>query len=158
MFDAMNNMANLPTQEEMLTSITNMIQQTDDPMKKMLGQMALEKMQNQPRQAGTTVKNATNQVAQMQEDIATLIEMNREAITAYKTLQAEFQQLEQLNEGISSSLGACPCWGQNTACPTCNGRGVPGTREINEHNFNVLIQPFFEQLIKNEPQKNNNLN
>lgn len=158
MFDAMNNRTNMPTQEEMLNTFTDMIQQTDDPMKKMFGQMALEKMQNQPRQASGNQQNSqqkinTVQVEQMREDIANLIDMNREAINAYKVLEAEHQQLTQLNTAMASSLGACICWGQKEGCPTCSGKGVPGTMPIDEHNFTILIQPFFEQLIKNQPQK-----
>jgi hypothetical protein len=59
-----------------------------------------------------------------------------------RRLLAEVQELRLRCDALASALGACPlCWGVETACRVCRGRGGPGFSTPDRELFNELVVP-----------------
>ncbi len=102
-------------------SLTEMLDNlgVDNPQLRLVAEM----MDNQkPERAGrpsSEKKLAKKKQALMR--IEKLIQENRE-------LREENHVVRERLELLATSLGACPdCWGEDQACPICQGRGTPGS-------------------------------
>lgn len=141
-----------PDQTQLLASLRQMAEQTDNPMKKMLVQMALQKAENAHNEKESYLGNrgghSRHSPEKMQRDIQTLLQINQQMRDAYRSLQEEYQLHRSWNQKASRSLGACECWGQNTQCPNCLGKGIPGVFEADVDGFQHLMQPFIARIIE----------
>lgn len=146
----------IPDQNQLLASLRQMADQTTDPMKKMLVQMALQKAESIPAAPapppGRMQRPDTATAGQMRQDILQLLEMNRELMAAYRALQTEHQQWRDWNRQASSATGACQCWGFDPNCPDCQGQGIAGTFEVDVPGFQRLMQPFVARLVQSSIQ------
>jgi hypothetical protein len=58
------------------------------------------------------------------------------------TLLLELERLQQINDDLATALGACPlCWGEEPACPDCEGQGEPGSQRPDRALFFRLVAP-----------------
>lgn len=131
--------------ESVMSSIQQMAEQSTDPMKRMLAQMALSKMQES--KSSVRERPVAQDTQKMRQDIQQLIQMNRGLMEDVKALQNLKNQVVERNQVMASSLGACTCWGFDPTCGHCNGNGIPGTQEVNTEYFQQLILPFFQKII-----------
>lgn len=133
--------------KEMMASMIQNLADSDDPYKKMLGQVMLQNAQNSAQESISPVPPPRQaDPVQVQKDIKTLIAMNRGLIAECKMLISQKENLEQLNRYAAAAFGACECWGLNKECAQCGGAGLPGSLEIDEQKFTRLAAPLFEKL------------
>ncbi|MEZ5039699.1 MAG: hypothetical protein R2828_07395 [Saprospiraceae bacterium] len=146
--------------EEMMTSLVQNLGQSEDPYKKMLGQVMMQNLQKgKERENHIPINGHKNGGSvQMRQDVKTLIKMNKELLSEYKALQQKHNKIVRLNAYAASALGACECWGIDPDCSDCHGNGSPGNLEIEEQKFNHLIQPFFVKLIQTINKTEGDLN
>jgi hypothetical protein len=58
-----------------------------------------------------------------ESDMSAMIELRAQA----ESMFIELQRLRDLSCDLAAALGACPmCWGGDTDCRSCHGRGGPG--------------------------------
>ena len=52
----------------------------------------------------------------------------------------------KLNATLAAALGSCEnCWGEDSTCDHCGGKGTPGWRPVNARLFQLYIQPAFDK-------------
>jgi hypothetical protein len=57
-------------------------------------------------------------------------------------LEAQLDDFETFEEDIAHALGACIyCWGEDSSCRACRGKGTPGTFEPDEERYKRWILP-----------------
>lgn len=139
-------------------TIEEMVEKIQDPKTRMLAQMMLKQKETTSQPATDAADSATNRAAapvdeRLQQDVRKLISLHRQLLHQHEQLQARHQRLEQIHQYVADAMGACTCMGLDPACPTCQGAGKPGYREINEVEFGRLIQPFLELLINTTPKE-----
>lgn len=63
-------------------------------------------------------------------------------------MEQEIELLRQRNDSLAAALGACYlCVGQNSACPICQGRGVPGRQAPHPGHFRFWVQPVLDRWM-----------
>jgi len=134
--------------EQIMSTVQQMAEQSTDPMKRMLAQMALSKMQESSQSQSVRPGQARSENPKMVQDIQQLIKMNRELLATFRALETQLTQLKDRNGFVAASLGACQCWGFDKSCPTCSGQGIPGNMEVNTDHFKQLILPFFQKIVQ----------
>ena len=76
----------------------------------------------------------------------------RELQRARRTIRQLGELLEpadQMVHYIGQTFGACTrCWGLNTACPNCRGRGRPGSAAPVEEELLTWVEPALRRLGK----------
>jgi hypothetical protein len=142
----MNQMPSMYSPEAVLSSVQQMAEQSSDPMKRMLAQMCLSKMQEAKPGAAERPNVTHGANVKMVQDIQQLIQMNRKLMESIKEYQMQQEQLAAHNQVIASALGACFCWGFDAECPHCQGNGIAGTQAVNTQLFEQLVFPFFQRL------------
>jgi len=59
----------------------------------------------------------------------------------------EVEALREVNDTLSSALGACSrCWGGDENCRACGGDGAPGSALPDQRLFNELILPTVRRI------------
>ncbi len=134
--------------EQIMGTVQQMAEQSADPMKRMLAQMALSKMQESGNSQSIRQSPASTASPKMVQDIQQLIKMNREMLASLRDTEAKLAALRDRNSYVAASLGACACWGFDDTCPTCFGQGKPGALEVNTDHFKELILPFFQKIVQ----------
>ena len=87
-----------------------------------------------------------------------------EIMSAFETRAAEAEELERLraenehlralnrtllahSDFLASAVGACPdCWGEDSECPQCGGRGGPGAFVPQRVSFDEIVRPVLDQI------------
>jgi hypothetical protein len=66
-------------------------------------------------------------------------------------LYAEVEELRIRNRAAAAALGACPrCWGEESGCPVCRGRGRPGGRTPDPVLYHELVEPAVRRRARQE--------
>lgn len=76
-----------------------------------------------------------------------------EASTAeqIQDLKAALANSYELLDDLAAGLGACAaCWGDDTACAACRGRGRSGWRRPEDDRFRALIAPAVARRVARE--------
>ena len=54
---------------------------------------------------------------------------------------------KKLNHSLAEALGSCHlCWGEDTECTNCAGKGIPGWKPVNRRFFNMYVLSTIEQV------------
>lgn len=62
------------------------------------------------------------------------------------SVEQELSDLRQVNDTVAAALGACPfCWGGDSECDVCEGRGSTGSVEPDPALFQELVAPAVER-------------
>src|SRR5438128_12681744 len=70
-------------------------------------------------------------------------ERRRRSREAVERLRFERERLAERNDLLARALGACPsCWGEDTGCRLCRGRGKPGSWFPDDDAFGQFVVPF----------------
>jgi len=65
-------------------------------------------------------------------------------------LEARLGEMEENETEMACALGACPiCWGEDSSCADCRGRGAPGAQLPNAILFEELIMPAVRRMNVN---------
>ncbi|MBI4495981.1 MAG: hypothetical protein HY697_03500 [Deltaproteobacteria bacterium] len=91
----------------------------DDPRLRKMAEFMSQRsaFQASPRSIEEELSQKQRELAQIEK----LVHENQE-------LLEENQTLRERIEILAAALGACPyCWGENNSCPTCQGKGNPGS-------------------------------
>lgn len=68
-------------------------------------------------------------------------------------LQEEHRNLSERNNNIAEALGACRlCWGEDSSCDFCRGRGSPGFFPLDEELFEYYITPVLIRMDLVKPE------
>ena len=54
---------------------------------------------------------------------------------------AHYEELRRRDSELAAALGACDCWGADSACPACRGAGTAGWVTPDEQLFATYVQP-----------------
>lgn len=65
-----------------------------------------------------------------------------------EALERACGDLAARNQVLASSVGACPCWGEDPACASCHGRGRPGWRPPRREAFGAYVAPALRVLSR----------
>lgn len=85
-------------------------------------------------------------------DEARMLELRRTAETAelrarIQSLSHELSTLRDREDILAEALGACClCWGEDSQCRACRGRGRPGYAMPDEELFEELVLPAVQML------------
>jgi hypothetical protein len=64
-----------------------------------------------------------------------------------RALQQELADLREVNDTLAAALGACHvCWGGDSDCHECAGRGTPGSRRPDPRLFSRLVLPAVRRV------------
>lgn len=107
-----------------------------------------EMLQKHKEKAG---KKETNSKTQGQ--IKKLVYLNRKLARKVSELKAHQKKILKylnffidVNTVLSSAVGACECWGEDSGCPHCHGNGKPGYFEVDEQAFRQYVMPCMERV------------
>ena len=76
-------------------------------------------------------------------------EVMKELLRENRELYMENEILMDQIETLASALGACPlCWGDDTHCDECQGRGTPGAYLPDQEAFHVFVLPTIHRMRK----------
>jgi|SRR5215211_4853235 len=68
-----------------------------------------------------------------------------------ENMYRELDGLRERNYALASALGACyQCWGEDLDCPTCSGRGHPGSSMPDTSLLAQLVMPAMQRLRERE--------
>jgi hypothetical protein len=71
----------------------------------------------------TTDDAAVSRASASESEVSGIIELRAQA----ESMFAELQHLRDIISDLAAALGACPmCWGEDTDCRSCHGRGEAG--------------------------------
>lgn len=121
-------------------------------MEQMLGQQFADNPQLQAMMAMMQQQNSHAQAVREEEEtqIKKLQDALRQSHAVIQRLRARVDELEveleaadRFEDEIALALGACPaCWGADTTCRSCRGRGLPGFMVPDEGLFQQFVQPI----------------
>jgi hypothetical protein len=67
--------------------------------------------------------------------------------------QGELVALRERTDTLAAALGACClCWGADSACRVCRGRGRPGFSQPDEESFVELVLPAVRAMRMRHPR------
>jgi hypothetical protein len=70
---------------------------------------------------------------------------NKQLQAKVRRLESELDQLLDFEDVLAKALGACEeCWGENTRCTVCRGKGVPGYFLPEKELFMKYIKPALD--------------
>jgi len=93
-------------------------------------------------------KKQIEQVGLLKERLRTLKEEKIKMLNSYT-------HIKKLNSSLSEALGSChECWGENSSCHVCKGKGISGWRKVNRRFFNVYVLSGIEKLNMDEERNN----
>ncbi|MBO9205456.1 MULTISPECIES: hypothetical protein [Niastella] len=74
-------------------------------------------------------------------------EINKGILHQFRKLERNYQLLIEQMDQFAEAVGACPeCWGEDSLCNSCHGRGKPGYYQPNPTYFNMYIRPVLSKL------------
>ena len=83
--------------------------------------------------------------------------INKNLLQNYEQLKQNYQSLLGQLDDIAEAIGACPhCWGEESNCNYCRGRGKPGYFQPDQAQFDMYIKPVILKLKNNKSQSLNN--
>ncbi|RDS81107.1 hypothetical protein DWU98_11185 [Dyella monticola] len=93
----------------------------------------------------------TQVVSPTQSDVESPVDTMNDAVNALREhaqqMFAELQILRERSDSLASALGACClCWGHDTDCRNCHGRGAPGFSLPHETQFEEFVLPAIRTL------------
>jgi uncharacterized protein YciW len=56
------------------------------------------------------------------------------------------EQVRARNRRLARALGACDCFGEDSACGQCGGRGSPGWRLPDRQEFEATVRPTLQKI------------
>lgn len=133
-----------------------LIDKIEDPLQRQLFQNLIEKQQQ-----NRIKKSSTISLEKAVNDVKQLMTTCKYQQTQLEELTENLQVQQNVLETAAKALGACTCLGLNATCSNCDGKGKPGTYEIEENSFNALILPLLTKLqdtINREIPKSNKKN
>ena len=82
--------------------------------------------------------------------------INEELHGHYERLKKNYRMLIAQLDDMAEAIGACPhCWGDDTFCNYCHGRGKPGYFAPVQEHFDAYVRPVILKLKSNTPNANN---
>jgi hypothetical protein len=73
--------------------------------------------------------------------------INRKLLRHFEQLKQNYQSLIGQLDVLAEALGACPhCWGEDTSCHYCRGKGVPGYFPPDQAQFDFFIKPVIQKF------------
>jgi hypothetical protein len=106
-----------------------------------------------------SVESEGEALVELQTQLADANQMAAEAGQLAEGLRLEFDGLVQEVGGLRSrlddlaaALGACPgCWGEDSSCGWCRGRGAPGALPPDPDAFSRLVRPALQRRADLRP-------
>ncbi len=94
------------------------------------------------------------------KELETLLEkqkaINRNLLKHFEHIKDNYSMLMGQVDEMAQATGSCPeCWGEDSSCKYCRGRGKPGYYFPDEQLFDCYIKPVIQKLKENKPPVNN---
>ena len=132
----------LPLQEMLLSQLN-----TDDPTLTLLTQMLAQQQTTPPVEENEDAIDQAEIERQEREKSQAMAKALRHLRTKIDDLYAELEDLRVRNDAIAAALGACYlCWGHDSDCEVCRGKGKPGAKLHDQALFVQLIAPAIRRL------------
>ena len=112
--------------------------------------------QNAANNEDVNVQTETEHIMELQTLLEKQRSINRNLIKQYERLKDNYELLIGQMDEIANATGACPhCWGEESTCNYCRGRGKPGSFFPDQQNFDIYIKPVILKLKNNKSTINN---
>lgn len=123
--------------------------QDADPRVRMIAEMLAQQGATEI-EARTVDDSSTEGVSiDSAEDEAELLRTRRRHV-ALRRLKVELEFQRGIGDTLAAALGACYlCWGTDSECDKCGGRGVPGWSMPDRELFRRCVQPAILRLEEN---------
>jgi hypothetical protein len=134
-----------PNAQELIAKLSE-----DNPMLGMLAQQMAQKKAEQ----GSIIDADTLEVESLEEEpevpsvqLAQLCAQVEELRGSLQAVSHELAALRDREDILAEALGACClCWGEDSHCRACRGRGRPGFTAPDEELFEELVLPAMKML------------
>lgn len=83
-------------------------------------------------------------------DLANAFGHDTVVVTPTSSDDAPHDVVVECNMLLAAALGACRCWGMQSTCPLCQGRGSSGWVEPEHDLFQEFVGPAAERLSKSD--------
>ena len=94
----------------------------------------------------------TSKVQQLEMLLEKQHTINKSLLQHYNQLEKNYQLLIKQLDEVAEAMGACPhCWGEDSTCNYCRGRGVPGYFQPSQGYFDTYIKPVIFKLKNGKP-------
>jgi len=80
------------------------------------------------------------------DDVKKLLDVNKAMRSSLTELKNENVKMIEKYRKLIGALGACECLGENPICPMCEGRGIPGSKPIDEASFFHYVYPLIQRI------------
>jgi hypothetical protein len=92
-------------------------------------------------------------------DLEALLEkqrnINKDLLKQYERIKDNYQLLLGHMDEMACATGACPeCWGEDSSCAYCRGKGRPGYYLPDQQHFEMYIKPVIQKIKNNQSQGN----
>jgi hypothetical protein len=107
---------------------------------------------------GTAVGWSAEEVDELTDRLDESVREVRRLSAQLDSARSELQMLHDRADRLADALGACAsCWGEDSACPECQGRGRPGRSMPDERLFADIVMPAVElmRLCERRPPPTN---
>lgn len=126
--------------------IENMIAQQSQSNPKM--KFLLDMMKQQKQTAPENNAKTKGQLKKLTLINQKLIRRNKLLKRQQKKILKYLNFFIDVNTVFSSAVGACECWGEDTSCKECHGKGSPGFFQVNENAFKAYVMPCMEHITE----------
>jgi hypothetical protein len=141
-----------PTMQELLAQIGSSNPTASLIIKYLADQRAKEQSEEQPirdvtpelvQESSQDVRLQDNDLGHLEDSSAALSELREQV----ESLFAELKQVRERNDALACALGACClCWGDDSECRVCRGRGRPGFSIPEPGRFEEYVLPAIRML------------
>ncbi|MBF2062895.1 MAG: hypothetical protein IGS39_00440 [Calothrix sp. C42_A2020_038] len=162
---ASSSKGRLPVKELLLSQLDA------DPNTAMLIDYLIQQPTAEPEEESSFDEDTDLDLLERRQKIASAQVHSQEMAKAVNQLRqkvndmyAELEELRARNDMLAAALGACYlCWGDNSTCEMCEGKGYPGFFSPDKQLFRQFVMPVVyrhkqESFTRREEKIPNNLN
>jgi hypothetical protein len=145
---------------EAVAAIPDLVSQlgAQDPRYATLAQLLAQRQASSSEQSDSLEVDGDEQGVIDAEPVVDALERQERRTSSKKlrrmmtSLYREVEELRTRNDTLAAALGACYlCWGKDTQCPICRGRGQPGAFGPDPALFAMYIAPALKGLATVAP-------
>ncbi len=107
----------------------------------------IRQFQKQKKENENDITEPENKTEELKAILIRQKNVNKNLFGQYQQLENNYQSLIEHLDQLAEAIGACPhCWGEDTGCNYCRGRGKPGYFQPSPEYFEYYIKPAILKL------------
>lgn len=89
------------------------------------------------------VRQEADRTTELEQLLEKQIKLNKRLFDHYRRLESNYEGLVKHLDDLADATGACPhCWGEDSSCSYCRGKGKPGFFEPDTQQYDIYIRPL----------------